>query len=248
MTIPPRGFTFLRFSGGLVDFGVCKESIFFKANFLKLARENDVDEPWVTRCISVGFSSETKKDSIFPFFPLIVTDSVVSVAGVLILFEDKESSNEESSSNISASSFPSWLSTTSLSISSAEISGFPSSTHLSYLILRLILNRCSGYWVLSTGKIPHLLNPFLIFSTEKAFSHTSGSHKWVANSALDKRDRITLSRLNKISPQYPLSDLNTETSKGCSRSVVWGGSLIMVTFWARASSSVPYQIWERWPS
>ena len=48
-----------------------------------------------------------------------------------------------------------------------------------------------------------------------------------------------LNRWNNISPQWSFRDLKTATSRGWSKSVVWGGNLMIVTFCWQAT--IPYR-------
>ena len=92
------------------------------------------------------------------------------------------------------------------------------------------------------------LNPFWIFSMENDFFQTSSLNRIVPNSAFDNFNHDALLHWNRTSPQWSFTELNTTTSNGCNRSVVCGGSFIIVTIFWHAKSIVPYHIWDKRPS
>ena len=114
---------------------------------------------------------------------------------------------------------------------------------------KLELNLLIGYFSRSHEAIPHLRNPFWMFSLENDFLHTSSLDNKVENSDFDRRDIfIFIKRLNKMLPRLSFSNLKADTSNGCNKSVVWADNLIVVTFFSFPCYIVPYHRWDKCPS
>ena len=94
----------------------------------------------------------------------------------------------------------------------------------------------------------HICQIRILFTPVKNFFQTSSLARMVKNPDFVKLVLCNFNRLNKTFPHWYFKDLNTATSSGCNKSVVWAGNLITVICFPFANWIVPYHRWNRWSS